>query len=113
MIRSCKISDIEVSSSVTWMTGTRQVMNISSSFDFIEGFLGQTPAEMMAMSSSEATLSEAYLNGGGLVSHSKQQENNIGDSENTGNLAQAVSSLWMILYFTMLNFIYKICLRYL
>ena len=113
MIRSCKISDIEVSSSVTWMTGTRQVMNISSSFDFIEGFLGQTPAEMMAMSSSEATLSEAYLNGGGLVSHSKQQENNIENAENTGNWAQTDSSLWMILYFTMLIFIYKRCLRYL
>ena len=88
-------------------------MNISSSFSFIEDFLGQTPVEMMTMSSSEATFSEAYLDGGGFVSLSKQQKNINGDSENTGNVTQAVSSLWMIFYFTMLNFMYQICLRHL
>ena len=83
-------------------------MNISSSFSFIEDFLGQTPVEMMTMSSSEAS-----LDGGGFVSLSKQQKNINGDSENTGNVTQAVSSLWMIFYFTMLNFMYQICLRHL
>ena len=83
-------------------------MNISSSFSFIEEFLGQTPIEMMTRSSSESP-----LEGDEFMSLSKQQTNLNRDSENTGNVTQAVSSLWMILYFTILNFMYRICLRHL
>ena len=83
-------------------------MNISSSFSFIEDFLGQTPIEMMTISSSEAS-----LEGGGFMSLSKQQTNLNRDSENTGNVTQAVSSLWMIFYFTILKFMYQICFRHL
>ena len=77
-------------------------MNLSTSFQFIENFLGHTPTEIISkgifVSPSENT---------DFINVSNHTKNVTSASINMGHMIEAMPSLWLIFLFTGINLFYQ------